>query len=63
MYIWNETLKSELLKEMQRISKGYRPDGLHWMTNSAEKYHKLMYDTLSLMGEFPLAIKIDSESN
>ena len=41
---------------MQRVSQGYRPDGLHWLFPDAEKYHRLMYDTLSLMREFPMAI-------
>jgi hypothetical protein len=56
MYIWNESLKSEILKEMERITKWGRPDGRNWINSEAEKYHELMYDVLTMMKYFPVAI-------
>lgn len=56
MIEYNWDLKHELIVEMQGVSQQFRPDGLHWLWPEAERYHKLMYDVLSSMVNFPTAI-------
>jgi hypothetical protein len=56
MIKYNEKLKAALLEEMQKVSITYRPTGQKWLWNTAEAYHKLMYDTLSLMVNFPESV-------
>jgi hypothetical protein len=53
-FIYNKTLKKELLKEMERVSKMCNPDRLKWLYEDAQNYYNSMSNTIECINRFPL---------